>query len=108
VALIYHHTAVHTEDVAASVNWYVENLKAKILKQDEDWAMVMIGGMTLALTLPDKHPPHIAFEVDSLDEFPCYPNEIKIHRDGSHYYYQETPDGTVIEWLYWEPPLRKR
>jgi catechol 2,3-dioxygenase-like lactoylglutathione lyase family enzyme len=107
VALIYHHTAVHTKDVTASVNWYVENLQAKILKQDEDWAMLMIGGMTLALTLPDRHPPHIAFEVSSLDEFPCYPNEIKMHRDGSHYYYQETPDGTVIEWLYWEPALRK-
>ena len=106
--MIYHHTAVHTSDVAASVEWYVKNLQAKILKQDEDWAMVMIGGMTLALTLPEKHPPHIAFEVDSLKKFPCYPNEIKMHRDGSHYYYQETPDGTVIEWLYWEPALRER
>jgi len=105
--LIYHHTAVHTKDVAASVDWYVENLKAKILKQDEDWAMIMIADMTLALIHPNNHPPHIAFEVSSLDEFPCYPNEIKMHRDGSHYYYQETPDGTIIEWLYWEPALRK-
>ena len=94
--MIYHHTAVHTNDVASSVSWYIENL-----------AMLLVGGMTLALTLPDKHPPHIAFEVDSLDKFPCYPNEIKMHRDGSHYYYQEAPDGTVIEWLYWEPALRK-
>ena len=89
MVLIYHHTAVHTKDVTASVDWYVENLKAKILKQDEDWAMVMIGGMTLALTLPDKHPPHIAFEVSSLDEFPCYPNEIKMHRNVHllHFFY---------------------
>ena len=107
MALKYHHTAVHTTDVKTSVDWYVENLQAKILKQDSDWAMLMIGGMTLALTLPDLHPPHIAFEVDNLDKFPCYRNEIKMHRDGSYYYYQETPDGTIIEWLYWEPPLRK-
>ena len=106
MALRYHHTAVHTKNIKESVDWYVKNLKAKILKQDEDWAMLMIGNLTLALTLPDLHPPHIAFEVNNLNEFPCYPTEIKMHRDGSHYYYQEAPDGTVIEWLYWEPPLR--
>ena len=72
MALIYHHTAIHTKDIAASVEWYVENLQAKILKQHEDWAMLMIDQLTLALTLPDAHPAHIAFEVDSLDKFPCY------------------------------------
>ena len=102
----YHHTAIQTHDIDMSVGWYVENLGAKILKRDSDWAMLLIGGMTLALTLPESHPPHIAFEVDSLSKFPCYPNEINIHRDGSYYYYQEAPDGTIIEWLYWEPPLR--
>jgi catechol 2,3-dioxygenase-like lactoylglutathione lyase family enzyme len=106
MALIYHHTAVHTNNIQKSIDWYVENLGAKIIKKDKDWAMLLISGMTLALTLPALHPPHIAFEVDSLSEFPCYPNEIKMHRDGSYYYYQEAPDGTIIEWLYWEPPLR--
>ena len=105
--MIYHHTAVQTDDVAASVAWYVENLNAQILKQDKDWAMISIGGMTLALTLPDKHPPHIAFEVDSLDKFPCEQSQVKKHRDGSCYYYQEAPDGTVIEWLYWEPVYKQ-
>ena len=104
----FHHVAKQVSDISVSVDWYVKNLSAEVLRQDEDWAMVEIGDMTLALTLPEKHPPHIAFEVESLDKFPCYPNEIKMHRDGSHYYYQETPDGTVIEWLYWEPALRKR
>jgi hypothetical protein len=108
VALIYHHTAIHTKDIAASVEWYVKNLQAKILKQHEDWAMLMIDKLTLSLSLPDVHPAHIAFEVDSLDKFPCYKNEIKMHRDGSYYFYQEAPDGNIIEWLYWEHALRQR
>ncbi|HIF15021.1 MAG TPA: VOC family protein [Bacteroidetes bacterium] len=108
MALIHHHTSVYTTDVKASVDWYVENLQAKILKQDEERAMIMIGDMTLALTSSELHPPHIAFEVGSLAKFPCCKNEIKMHRDGSYYYYQETPDGTIIEWLYWEPALRER
>ena len=49
---------------------------------------------------------HIAFEVDNLSDFPCPPNEIKCHRDGSFFYYQEIPDGTVIEWLYWDTPQK--
>ena len=107
MALNYHHTAVHTINIAESVAWYVENLNAEILSQDKDWAMLQIGDMKLALTLPEKHPPHIAFEVDSLEKFPCCSNEVKLHRDGSYYYYQEAPDGTVIEWLYWELASKK-
>ena len=98
----FHHVAKQVKDVRSSAKWYEENLGAKVLRIDDDWAMLLIDSLTLALTLPGRHPDHIAFEVDSLDDFPCYPNEIKVHRDGCFYYYQEVPDGTVIEWLYWE------
>lgn len=98
----FHHIARQVKSISDSVEWYKENLNAKVLREDNDWAMLLIESLTLALTLPGKHPDHIAFEVDSLDKFPCCLEEIKVHRDGCFYYYQEVPDGTVIEWLYWE------
>ncbi|HCT54312.1 MAG TPA: hypothetical protein DF712_17830 [Balneola sp.] len=97
----FHHVAKHSEDIGQSVDWYRQNLGAKVLKQDEDWALILIQDVTLALTKPDIHPEHIAFEVDDIECFPCDADDIKIHRDGSMYYYQEAPDGSVIEWLYW-------
>tara|TARA_A100001515_G_C4587068_1_gene214867 strand:+ start:1279 stop:1584 length:306 start_codon:yes stop_codon:yes gene_type:complete len=97
----FHHIAIQVEDIKESISWYVENLSAKILKEHDDWGMILIDNLVLALTMPGKHPPHIAFEVDSVSKFPCEPSEIKSHRDGSFYYYQEVPDGTIIEWLFW-------
>jgi catechol 2,3-dioxygenase-like lactoylglutathione lyase family enzyme len=102
----FHHIAKVVDNIADSVDWYLKNLGAKVLKQDDDWAMLQLDSLTLALTLPGKHPDHIAFEVDNLSDFPCPPNEIKCHRDGSFFYYQEIPDGTVIEWLYWDTPQK--
>lgn len=97
----FHHIAKTVKNIEESVAWHVENLSAKVLKKDDDWAMLLINGLSLALMLPDTHPEHIAFEVLSVDEFPCEKNEVRKHRDGSLYYYQEAHDGSIIEWLCW-------
>ena len=102
----FDHVARQVDDVKTTVLWYSKHLKAKVLKYHEDWAMLLIGNLTLALTKKGTHPDHIAFVVNSLDEFPCEEIDIKEHRDGSLYYYQETPDNITIEWLYW--PRRDR
>tara|TARA_Y100000034_G_scaffold122871_1_gene168883 strand:+ start:294 stop:494 length:201 start_codon:yes stop_codon:yes gene_type:complete len=62
--------------------------------------MLKVGDAKIALTTPTEHPPHVAFTIDSLDEFPqgC---EIKTHRDGSLYSYRKDSEGNTIEWIYW-------
>ena len=97
----FDHVALQTYDVPKTVDWYVDKLGAKVIKRYEDWAMVLLGNLTIAFTQPDKHPPHIAIAVDNVKDIPCDEKDVKKHRDGSLYYYMEDPNGNVIEWLYW-------
>ena len=96
------HVAIQVKNLVQSIEWYQENLNAKINYQDETWAMLEIGDLKLALTLPYQHPPHVAFEVQNLKDFP--PGEIKYHRDGSAYLYVEDPAGNIVEYICWKSP----
>jgi|TARA_R110000824_G_scaffold265879_1_gene454818 catechol 2,3-dioxygenase-like lactoylglutathione lyase family enzyme len=93
------HIAVQVEDLILSIEWYQKHLDAEVQYCDETWAMLKIGSVNLALTIPQEHPPHIAFEVSDLNAFP--EGEIKRHRDGSTYVYFEDPSGNVIEYICW-------
>ena len=94
----FDHLALNVKNIHGSVEWYRENLNAVVEYQDETWAMLNCGKIKIALTLDSQHPPHIAFRVDSISDFPegC---EIKQHRDGSWYYYDKDSSGNVIEWV---------
>ena len=83
------HVAIQVNNLEECVDWYVNNFSADISYKDDTWAMLRIGTTNLALTLPSQHPAHIAFEVDTLDDFP--EGEIKYHRDGSAYLYESDP-----------------
>ena len=101
MALRLHHIAIQSDSIKNSIDWYTKHLQASILTQDEDWAMLIAGNTRIALTKTGTHPDHVCFLVDSLEDFPCDKIDIKEHRDGSLYYYQQAPDGNVIEWLFW-------
>ena len=94
----FDHIALNVKNIHTSVVWYKENMKADVEYEDQTWAMLAVDGIKIALTLEGHHPSHIAFQVDSLSDFPdgC---EIKQHRDGSWYYYDRDLSGNVIEWI---------
>ena len=94
------HIAIQVESIPASVEWYVSNFDGTVLYQDETWAMLDMGNVKLALTIPSQHPPHVAIHVDTLDKFPDG-KKIKTHRDGSLYLYQKDPSGNVIEYIHY-------
>tara|TARA_B100000519_G_scaffold202491_1_gene221033 strand:- start:118 stop:450 length:333 start_codon:yes stop_codon:yes gene_type:complete len=92
------HIAVNTNDIKESVSWYVDKFGAEIEYIDETWALLAIGKTKLALTIPDQHPAHTAFRVQSIEDLgPDY----REHRDGSCYVYINDPSGNVIELIYW-------
>jgi catechol-2,3-dioxygenase len=95
----FDHVAIKSSCISDSVGWYKKNLNASVLYQDETWAMLEVGGVKLALVSKGKHPPHVAFQVESSVKFPCAPTKVKTHRDQSSYYYGSDPDGNVIEWV---------
>ena len=74
----------------------MENMHATVDYEDDTWAMLGFGDVKMALTVATQHPPHIGFEVASLEELGDN-NNIKKHRCGSHYLSLEDPDGTVLE-----------
>ena len=96
----FDHVAIRSSDIARSVEWYSQNLNCQVEYQDETWAMLRVGETAVALTMPNQHPSHIAFQLDSLEEFDdTIP--IKTHRDGSKYQYVTDIDGNTIEYIYW-------
>ena len=94
------HIAIQVESIKESAEWYTTHFSAEIIYIDETWAMLDMGNVKLALTLPSQHPAHIAITVDSIDKFPIG-KQIKSHRDGSMYLYENDPNGNVIEYIHY-------
>ncbi len=92
------HVALTVTDLQKCIDWYVENLGASIDYSDDTWAMLDISGIKVALTIPQQHPPHIAFTVDNVDKLGPDP---KRHRDGSYFRYVNDPEGNTIELICW-------
>ena len=92
------HIAVVVNNIHDSVVWYKSRFDARTEYEDESWAMLDIGGSKLALVLESQHSSHIAIKVNSISEFPdgC---EVRQHRDGSWYFYDQDPSGNVVEWI---------
>ena len=100
--MIFDHVALVSKDIKLSIEWYVKNWNAKIIYQDDTWALIEMGKTKIAFVSPHQHPSHICFEVD--DDFimkKLDKNTFKPHRDGSSSCYLRDPDGNFLEFLYW-------
>lgn len=98
--MTFDHVALNVQDIARSVAWYVGTAGARVLYQDDTWAMLDVGGGKIALTLPQQHPPHVAFDIGPApsEEFM---KKARVHRDGSISRYVVDPDGNAIEWIHY-------
>ena len=98
--MTFDHVAINVADIARSVAWYREKLGATVLYQDATWAFLQAGGTKLALTLPDQHPAHVAFDIGPAPAEEFFKGA-KVHRDGSVSKYVKDPDGNAIEWIHY-------
>jgi catechol 2,3-dioxygenase-like lactoylglutathione lyase family enzyme len=102
----FDHVAIQSNDIAASVRWYVATFNAEILYQDDTWAFLKVGGQKLALVTPAQHPPHVAFSVtqEQLSDASRSTNiPIDRHRDGTTGIYLEDPSGNAVELICYPP-----
>ena len=90
------HIAIVVTNINHAVNWYTKNRDCKVNYQDESWAELQLENIKLALVLPQDHPPHIAFEDDSI--------EGTKHRDGSESIYEHDTFGNIVEKIKYEKP----
>ncbi len=96
----FDHVAINVADIARSVDWYKKTLGAEVLYQDTSWAFLQTGGTKLALTLPNQHPAHVAFDIGEAPSEEFFKGA-KVHRDGSVSKYVSDPDGNAIEWIHY-------
>ena len=89
------HIAVKSEDIKASVDWYIKKFNCQIKHQDETWALLSFDNISIALVTPGEHPPHFAV----IDKRISDNKNLKTHRDGIGYVYESDPDKNIIELL---------
>jgi catechol 2,3-dioxygenase-like lactoylglutathione lyase family enzyme len=100
MAFEFDHTAVPSNDIGLSVEWYRSHLGARVLFQDSTWAFLEVGGTKVALVTPTQHPPHIAVKVGERElEEAARAAGVKVdrHRDGTKGIYVHDPFGNAVE-----------
>lgn len=90
-----HHIAISVEDIAKAVSWYQKTFSCEIEYQDETWALLKFANASLALVLPNQHPPHIGFVSPKAESY----GELKTHRDGTRSIYISDSSGNAVELL---------
>jgi catechol-2,3-dioxygenase len=90
-----HHVAISVTDIAAAVDWYRETFRCDVAYQDATWAMLKFDNVSLALVLPNQHPPHLGFVTPAAHQFA----PLKRHRDGTESVYISDPAGNAVELL---------
>jgi extradiol dioxygenase family protein len=88
-----HHVAISVDDISKAVDWYTKTFRCEIAYQDPTWALLKFANLSMALVIPDQHPPHVAFSSPRAEEF----GELKGHRDGTRSVYIADPAGNAVE-----------
>lgn len=90
-----HHIAIQVNDVEESVLWYTANFACEVAYRDASWALLTFNNISIALVLPNQHPPHFAVTRDDVTAF-----GIPVpHRDGTSSVYIQDPSGNDLEML---------
>ncbi len=89
------HVAVPVKDVAATVDWYRNTFQCAVTYQDETWALLRFANVSLALVVPEQHPPHLGMVSTEAERF----GTLKTHRDGTRSCYVQDPAGNSVEIL---------
>ena len=102
------HIAVKCDDLEADVNEY-KRLGFSVETLYPDWAMMRDEkGFGVALLPPgSKHPPHLAWRVETMEELEAAAEKekrpIKPHRDGTSSFYTKGVAGQIVELIYYPP-----
>ncbi len=90
-----HHIAIQVHNIDQSVSWYQSHFSCEVAYHDASWALLKFANISLALVLPQQHPPHFAIPRDDVAPF----GTPVPHRDGTSSVYIQDPSGNNIEML---------
>jgi catechol 2,3-dioxygenase-like lactoylglutathione lyase family enzyme len=90
-----HHIALQVKDIEQSVLWYTSSFSCEVSYRDDSWALLKFDNISLALVLPNQHPPHFAVTRNDITSF-----GVPVpHRDGTSSVYIQDPNGNYVEML---------
>jgi hypothetical protein len=89
------HVAVPVREIGPVVDWYRSTFNCEVTYQDETWAFLKFANMSLALVVPEQHPPHIGMVSEEAEKF----GRLEPHRDGTRSIYITDPAGNSVEVL---------
>jgi hypothetical protein len=89
------HVALPVREVGPVVDWYRKTFACEVSYQDDTWALLKFSNMSLALVVPEQHPPHIGLVSGDAEKF----GRLKTHRDGTRSTYISDPAGNPVEIL---------
>ena len=90
-----HHVAIQTQDIEQSVAWYASHFDCEVSYCDDSWALLKFDNVSVALVLPNQHPPHFAVTCEDVTLF----GTPVPHRDGTSSVYIQDPSGNNVEIL---------
>ena len=89
------HVALVVKNLDETVKWYLSHFNARLIYQDDTWAMVEFANVKLAFVVSHQHPAHIAFSSDKAESY----GKLNQHRDGSLSCYAKDPSGNMVEFI---------
>lgn len=90
-----HHVAISVQDIPRAIDWYTKNFDCQVSYQDNTWAMIEFDNVSLALVLPEQHPPHVGFAHPQAEKF----GPLTTHRDGVRSIYVRDSESNSVEIL---------
>lgn len=90
-----HHVAISVSSISEAVTWYTTTFRCEIAYQDDTWALLKFANVSLALVIPEQHPPHLGFVTPRAREY----GTLKRHRDGTESIYIADTSGNAVELL---------
>ena len=90
-----HHIAIEVTSINEAFKWYKQHSKCEVSYQDDSWALLKYENISLALVLPNSHPPHIAFVKNDAEKY----GKLDLHRDGTSSVYVKDPFNNSVEML---------
>lgn len=75
-----HHLAIQIQAIGQSIAWYTAHFDGAVSYHDARWALLKFDNVSLALVLPNQHPPHFAVPREEATSF----GAPALHRDGNN------------------------
>ena len=86
------HLAIQMQAIEQPIAWYTTHVDGAVSYRDARWALLKFDNVSLALVLPNQHPPHFAVPREKGGSLGTPAS----HRSGTNSVYMQDPGGNHV------------